>query len=84
MFCISDCVLNGSLQKKLLDKFNIGYEANILRMIKSINLRWAGVVARTGQKGNAYKALVGKPEGNGRRVRRRCRLGIILRWILCK
>jgi hypothetical protein len=31
--------------------------------VKSRRLRWAGHVARMGQKRNAYKILVGKPEG---------------------
>jgi hypothetical protein len=32
-------------------------------MIKSRRMRWAGHVARTGEKRNAYGILVGKPEG---------------------
>jgi hypothetical protein len=36
---------------------------NIIRMIKSRRMRWAGHVARMGEKRNAYKILVGKPEG---------------------
>jgi hypothetical protein len=32
-------------------------------MIKSRRMRWAGHVARTGEKRNAYRILVGKPEG---------------------
>jgi hypothetical protein len=36
---------------------------NIIRMIKSRRMRWAGNVARKGEKRNAYKVLVGKPEG---------------------
>jgi hypothetical protein len=35
----------------------------IIRMIKSQRMRWAGHVAQMGEKGNAYKLLVGKPEG---------------------
>jgi hypothetical protein len=31
--------------------------------IKSRRLRWAGYVARTGEKRNAYRILVGKLEG---------------------
>jgi hypothetical protein len=31
--------------------------------IKSLRMRWAGHVARMGEKRNAYKLLVGKPEG---------------------
>jgi hypothetical protein len=32
-------------------------------MIKSRRLRWAGLVARLGEKRNAYRILVGNPEG---------------------
>jgi hypothetical protein len=36
---------------------------NIMQVIKSRRLRWAGHVARMGERRGAYKALVGKPEG---------------------
>jgi hypothetical protein len=36
---------------------------SIIRMIKSRRMRWAGHVARMGEKRNAYKILVGNPEG---------------------
>jgi hypothetical protein len=32
-------------------------------MIKSRRMRWAGHAARMGEKRNAYRILVGKPEG---------------------
>jgi hypothetical protein len=32
-------------------------------MIKTRSMRWAGHVARIGEKRNAYGILVGKPEG---------------------
>jgi hypothetical protein len=32
-------------------------------MIKSRRMRWAGHVARMGEKRNAYRILVGNPEG---------------------
>jgi hypothetical protein len=35
---------------------------NIIRMIKSRTMRWAGHVARIGETRNAYRILVGKPE----------------------
>jgi hypothetical protein len=34
-------------------------------MIKSRRVRWSGLVARMGEKRNAYRILVGKPEGKG-------------------
>jgi hypothetical protein len=36
---------------------------NIIRVIKSRRLRWAGHVARMGERRGAYRALMGKPEG---------------------
>jgi hypothetical protein len=48
-------------------------------MIKSRRMRWAGHVARMGKTRNAYRILVGKPEGKRP-------LGVggwtILKWIL--
>jgi hypothetical protein len=36
---------------------------SIIRIIKSRRVRWAGHVARMGEKRNAYMILVEKPEG---------------------
>ena len=36
---------------------------NIIRSLKSRRLRWAGHVARMDESRNAYRVLVGKPEG---------------------
>jgi hypothetical protein len=36
---------------------------NIIRIIKSRKMRWAGHVARMGEKRSAYRLLVGMPEG---------------------
>jgi hypothetical protein len=36
---------------------------NIMRVIKSRRRRWAGHVARMGERRGAYRVLVGKPEG---------------------
>jgi hypothetical protein len=41
-------------------------------MIKSRRMRWAGQVARLGTKRNAYRILMGKPEGERPRGRPRC------------
>jgi hypothetical protein len=35
----------------------------MMRIIKSMRMRWAGHVARMGEKRNVYMLLVGKPEG---------------------
>jgi len=36
---------------------------NIVRVIKSTIMRWAGHVARMGERRGVYRVLVGKPEG---------------------
>jgi hypothetical protein len=36
---------------------------SIIRIIKERRMRWAGHVARMWEKRNAYRLLVGKPEG---------------------
>jgi hypothetical protein len=36
---------------------------NIIILIKLRRMRWAGHIARMGEKRNAYRLLVGKPEG---------------------
>jgi hypothetical protein len=36
---------------------------SIIRIIKSKRMRWAGHVVLMGEKRNAYRLLVGKPEG---------------------
>jgi hypothetical protein len=37
--------------------------SSIIRIIKSRRIKWAGHVARMGEKRNAYRLLVGKSEG---------------------
>jgi hypothetical protein len=46
---------------------------SIIRIMKSRRMRWAGHVAQMGEKRNAYRLLVAKPEGKRplRRPRRR-------------
>jgi hypothetical protein len=36
---------------------------NIITIMRSRRMRWAGNVTRMGEKRNAYTLLVGKPEG---------------------
>jgi hypothetical protein len=45
---------------------------SIIRMIKLKKMRWEGHVAQMGNKRNAYKILVGKPEGKRPLGRPRC------------
>ena len=47
---------------------------NIVRVVKSRRMRWAGHVARMGEDRGVHRVLVGKPEGKRPlgRPRRRC------------
>jgi hypothetical protein len=42
---------------------NLYFSPSIIRIIKSRRMRWARLEARMGEKKNAYRLLVGKPEG---------------------
>jgi hypothetical protein len=42
---------------------NIKWKLNIIRLIKSRRMRWAGYVARMGEGIGAYRILVRRPEG---------------------
>jgi len=57
---------------------------NIVRVVKSKRMRWAGHVARMGKGRGVYRVLVGRPEGKRPLERPRRRWGIILRWIFKK
>ena len=46
---------------------------NIVRVIKSRRMRWAGHVACMGEEREGYSVLVGKPEGKRPLGRPRCR-----------
>jgi hypothetical protein len=46
---------------------------SIIRIIKWKRMRWAGHVARMGEKRNTYRLLVGKPEGKRPPGKPRCR-----------
>jgi hypothetical protein len=46
--------------KELRDLYS---SLSIIRIINSMRMRWAGHVAQMGEKRNAYRLLVGKPEG---------------------
>jgi hypothetical protein len=42
---------------------NLYSSPNIVRLIKSKRMRWAGQVARRGEGRDVYRVLVGRPEG---------------------
>jgi hypothetical protein len=45
---------------------------NIVRVVKSRRMRWAGHVARMGEERGVHRVLVGKPEGKRPLGRPRC------------
>jgi hypothetical protein len=59
----SDEVTGGWRKLHNEELHNMYSSPSTIRMIKSSRMSWAGQVARTGEKGNAYIVLVGKPEG---------------------
>jgi hypothetical protein len=57
--------VTGEWRKLHNEKLNDLYSSpSIITLMKSRRMRWAGHVARMGQKRNAYRLLVGKPEGS--------------------
>ena len=61
----------GPFQRKLLnEELNDLYpSSNTIRVIKSRRMRWAGHVARMGEKRSVYRVLVWKPEVKTPRLR---------------
>jgi hypothetical protein len=55
--------MTGELRKLHNEELHDLYSSPSIRIIKARRMRWAGHVARMGEKRNAYRLLVGKPEG---------------------
>jgi len=56
--------VTGELRRLHNEELNDLYSSpNIVRMIKSRRMRWAGHVVRMGEERGVYRVLVGKPEG---------------------
>jgi hypothetical protein len=53
------------IRRKLLNEElrDLHSSPGIIRIIKSRRMKWAGHAARMGKQRNAYRLLVGKPEG---------------------
>jgi len=66
--------VTGEWRKLCNEEHNDLYSSpNIVRVIKSRRMRWAGHVACTGERSGIYRVLVGKPEGKRPFVRPRHR-----------
>jgi hypothetical protein len=57
---------------------------NIVQVIKLRRVRWAGHVARMGERRGVYRVLVGKPEGKRSLGRLRCRWEDNIKMIIRK
>jgi hypothetical protein len=64
----------GELRKLHNEELHDLYSSpTIVRVIKSIRMRWAGHVVRMAEGRGVYRALVGKPEGKRPLGRHRCK-----------
>jgi len=66
------------------EPYNLYTSTNIIWIIKSRRMRWAGHIAHMEDMRNAYKILVRKPEGKRQLGRPRHRWEKIGEWILGK
>jgi hypothetical protein len=65
---------DGSWRKLHIDELHSLYSSpNIVRVIKSRRMRWAGQVARMGEGRGVYRILVGRPEGKRPLGRSKCK-----------
>ena len=55
--------VTGEWRKLHNEDLNDVYSPSIARVMKSRKMRWAGHVARMGERRGVYRVLVGKPEG---------------------
>ena len=55
--------VTGEWRKLHNEEHNLYCSPNIVRVVTSSRMRWAGHVVRMGEKRGVYRVLVGKPEG---------------------
>jgi hypothetical protein len=67
-----------------LHNMKIHSSPNIIRIVKSRRMRWAGHVVRMGEIRHMYKIVVGNPDGMRPLRKPRCKWEIILKRILGK
>jgi hypothetical protein len=58
-----DEMIGGWRKLHIEELHNLYSSSNIIRMIKTGRMRWTGYVAHIGEKNNAYRTSMGKPEG---------------------
>jgi hypothetical protein len=64
----------GEWRRLHIEELNDLYSSpNVIRVMKSRRMRWAGHVVCMGEKRGAYRILVGRPEGRRSRGRPRLR-----------
>jgi hypothetical protein len=61
---------------------NLYSSPSIIGVIKSRRMRWTGYAARMGERRNAYRILVGNPEGRNHWEDQNVDGWTILKWIL--
>jgi hypothetical protein len=59
----------GGCRKPHNELRNLHFSSNIIRMVKSTRMRWAGHIAQMEKKRNVYRILVGKPEETTRKTK---------------
>jgi hypothetical protein len=59
-----DRVTGGWRKLHNVELHNLYSSRSIIRIINWRRMRWAGHMARMGEKRNVYRVLLGKPEGN--------------------
>jgi hypothetical protein len=64
-----DEVLGGWRKLHNEELHNVYFSPNIIEIIKSKTMSWTGHVARMEKKRDAYRVLVGKPEGKRQQSR---------------
>jgi 3-oxoacyl-ACP reductase-like protein len=71
---VEDSIVTGEWRKLHNEELHDLYSSpNIVRVIKSRRMRWAGNIARLGEKRDVYMVLVGKSERKRPLGRPRCR-----------
>jgi hypothetical protein len=77
--------VTGEWRRLYNEKLNDLYSSpNIIRVIKSRRMRWAGHVARMAEGRGGYRVLVGRPEGRNHLEDPGVDGRIILKWIFKK